>query len=65
VWELQRGRLAEAAEIARPRRHVVHPQFRWNDPGPLLARGAWFARRAVSRARKAPGDARRLRVERR
>lgn len=65
VWELQRGRLAEAAEIARPRRHVVHPHFRWNDPGPLLARGAWFARRAVSRARKASGDARRLRVERR
>src|SRR3954469_4065668 len=64
-WELRHGNLAKAAEIARPHRHVVHPHFRWDDPGPLLARGAWFARRAVSRARKAPGDARRLRVERR
>lgn len=64
-WELRHGNLAKAAEVARPHRHVVHPHFRWDDPGPLLARGAWFARRAVARARKAPAPARRLGVERR
>ena len=65
VWELRRWHLAEAAEVARPRRHVVHPHFRWNDPGPLLARGAWFARRVIARSRKAPAEPRRLEVERR
>ena len=64
-WELRHGNLAKAAEIARPHRHVVHPHFRWDDPGPLLVRAAWFARRAVARARKAPDPMRRLGVERR
>jgi hypothetical protein len=64
-WELRHGNLAQAAEIARPRRHVVHPHFRWDDPGPLLARGAWFAGRVFARVRKEPADTRRLGVERR
>ena len=59
VWELRRGHLAEAAHVALPRRRVVHPHFQWNDPGPLLARGAYFAGRALSRARKAAAADRR------
>ena len=65
VWELRHGNLGTAVEVARPRRHVVHPQFRWDDPGPLLARGAWFARRVIGRSRKARDPVRRLEVERR
>jgi predicted ATP-grasp superfamily ATP-dependent carboligase len=55
IWELRQGRLGQAARVARPRRRVVHPHFQWDDPGPLLARGMYFAGRAFSRARKAPG----------
>jgi predicted ATP-grasp superfamily ATP-dependent carboligase len=59
VWELRRGRLAAAAGIALPRRNVVHPHFQWDDPGPLIARGAYFAGRALVRARQAAGERRR------
>jgi predicted ATP-grasp superfamily ATP-dependent carboligase len=56
VWELRHGSLAGAAQVARPHRRVVYPHFQWSDPGPLLARGAYFAGRALSRARKGPGQ---------
>jgi predicted ATP-grasp superfamily ATP-dependent carboligase len=59
VWELRRGRLAAAAQIALPHRNVVHPHFQWNDPGPLIARGAYFAGRALRRARQGVDEKRR------
>lgn len=52
IYELRRGRVAQAAQVARPRRRVVHPHFAWNDPGPLVARGAYLAQRVLARARK-------------
>lgn len=46
---LRRGRLREAAEIARPRRRTVHAAFELCDPAPLAARALYLARRVFGR----------------
>jgi predicted ATP-grasp superfamily ATP-dependent carboligase len=43
AWQLRRGRVREAAAVARPHRAVVHAHFRLRDPGPLLARALRLA----------------------
>jgi predicted ATP-grasp superfamily ATP-dependent carboligase len=49
---LKHARLGSAAGVLRPRRHVAHAYFRWNDPGPLVARVAEIA--AKQRSSGAP-----------
>ena len=48
--ELRHGRLRTAAAITRPRRGTVHPHLSWEDPGPMVVRGAVLARAAADRA---------------
>ncbi|MEK6251715.1 MAG: hypothetical protein AABM43_07195 [Actinomycetota bacterium] len=38
VRDLRGRRVAAVASMLRPRRRTAHALFRWNDPGPLLAR---------------------------
>jgi predicted ATP-grasp superfamily ATP-dependent carboligase len=38
VLALRQRRIADTWQILRPRRKVTHAYFRWDDPGPLLAR---------------------------
>ena len=52
--ELRHGHLLAAAAVARPRRYVVHPHFRRDDPAPLIGLAADLAARL--RARAAAGD---------
>ncbi len=40
---LQRRQVTEAWRILRPRRKVTHAYFRWDDPGPFLARAILLA----------------------
>lgn len=47
VWQLRRGRLAEAAATMRPHRRVTHPFFRLADPAPLAARAVLLAGRLL------------------
>ncbi|HVS27942.1 MAG TPA: hypothetical protein VHE14_00200 [Solirubrobacteraceae bacterium] len=56
LWsDLRGGRIGDVARVARPQRRVVHAQFRWDDPGPLLARAAYLATRARTRLRGTRG----------
>ena len=49
LWQLRRASLRRAAEVVRPRTHVVHAHFRAHDPGPLVARALELARRTSPR----------------
>jgi predicted ATP-grasp superfamily ATP-dependent carboligase len=42
---LRGRRLRAATSVVRPRRRCAHAFFRWNDPGPLLARALRLGRR--------------------
>jgi predicted ATP-grasp superfamily ATP-dependent carboligase len=43
VRALRQRRMTDACRIVRPRRKVAHAYFRWDDPGPLLARAILLA----------------------
>ncbi len=43
VLALRQRQIMDAWRILRPRRRVIHAYFRWDDPGPLLARGILLA----------------------
>ena len=49
VWSLRHGDVRDAAIVARPRRRVVHPHFRYDDPGPMVARVIYLVRRTAAR----------------
>jgi predicted ATP-grasp superfamily ATP-dependent carboligase len=51
VSDLRHGRVGDAAAVARPHRHVVHPHFRAADPGPLAGLVADLAARGRARLR--------------
>jgi predicted ATP-grasp superfamily ATP-dependent carboligase len=38
LCHLRKGRMRESLEVMRPHRAVTHAYFRWNDPGPPVAR---------------------------
>lgn len=60
--DLRGGRIRAIASMLRPRRRTAHALFRWNDPGPLLARAMLVLRhprRAISpEPSKKPGPRR-------
>jgi predicted ATP-grasp superfamily ATP-dependent carboligase len=51
LWHLRAGQVRRAARICRPRRRVVHAQFRARDPGPAVVDAVIEARAGLSRLR--------------